>query len=77
MSTRETLNLRRLLAQLLSVQLFAKAVTLPVTFLTARIVEKDIYGYAHIQMQLFLTLILFFQKEAVRKACQRDIEHGG
>ena len=70
------IKIAKILAQLVSVQIFAKLVTFPVNFLTARIVSKDVYGYASIQMQLYLTFILFFQKEAVRKACQRDIADG-
>ena len=38
----------KILAQLVSVQIFAKLVTVPVSFMTARIVSKDTYGYAHI-----------------------------
>ena len=41
-------NISKILTQLVSVQIFAKLVTFPVNFLTARIVSKDTYGYAHI-----------------------------
>lgn len=43
-------DVRKILAQLVSVQIFAKLVTFPVNFLTARIVSKETYGYANIQM---------------------------
>ena len=41
-------DISKVLTQLVSVQIFAKLVTFPVNFLTARIVSKEIYGYAHI-----------------------------
>ena len=48
--------------------------TTTLNFLVARIVDKQVYGYANIQLQLYHSLILFFSKEAVRKACQRKID---
>lgn len=43
-------------------------------FIIARFVQKDIYGYSNIQLQLFYSMILFFSKEALRKACQREVQ---
>ena len=65
----------KVLAQLFCVQILAKLVTLPMSFMTARLVSQETYGYANMQMQLWTTLILFFQREALRKTCQRDIQH--
>ena len=61
----------------MSVQIFAKLVTTSLNFVVARIVNKEVYGYAHIQLFLFHTFILFYSKEAVRKACQREVKVEG
>ena len=58
---------------LMIVQIFSKIMTFSLNFFVARIVSKEIYGYANIQMQLFNSLILWFSKEAVRKIVQRKI----
>ena len=63
------IQFEKMVAQLMSVQIFAKIVTIPLNFLTARIVDKEVYGYASIQLQLYHSFILFYSKEAVRKAC--------
>lgn len=42
-------------------------------FFVARIVSKEVYGYANIQLQLFDAIILWFSKEAVRKVIQRKV----
>ena len=54
-------------------QIFAKIMTMSMNFMVARFVQKDIYGYSNIQFQLFYSMILFFSKEAVRRACQREV----
>ena len=42
------INFKKLVAQLVSVQIFAKIVTTSLNFLVARIVNKEVYGYANI-----------------------------
>lgn len=54
-------------AFLMVVQIFSKIMTFSLNFMVARIVTKEVYGYASIQLQLFNTLILWYTKEAVRK----------
>ena len=51
--------------------------TMSMNFLVARFVQKEIYGYANIQLQLFYSMILFYSKEAVRRACQREVQIEG
>ena len=60
---------------LMLVQLFSKVMTFSLNFMVARIVSKDIYGYANIQLQLFNSVVLWFAKEAVRKTVQRKINN--
>jgi oligosaccharide translocation protein RFT1 len=62
---------------LVALQIFAKIMTMSLNFLIARFVQKDIYGYSNIQFQLFYSMILFFSKEAVRRACQREVNLEG
>jgi hypothetical protein len=62
---------------LMALQIFAKVMTMSMNFLVARFVQKEIYGYANIQMQLFYSMILFYSKEAVRRACQREVQIEG
>ena len=62
---------------LMALQIFAKIITMSMNFLVARLVQKDIFGYANIQFQLFYSMILFFSKEAVRRACQRELSLSG
>ena len=56
---------------LMFVQILSKKMTFTLNFMVARIVSKEVYGYANIQLQLFNSTILWFAKEAVRKAAQR------
>ena len=42
--------------------------------MVARLVPKDLYGFANFNMQFYQTIILFFQKEAIRKASQREVK---
>jgi hypothetical protein len=53
---------------LMVVQLFSKVVTFSLNFLVARIVLKEVYGYANIQLVLYNSMILWFLTESVRKA---------
>jgi oligosaccharide translocation protein RFT1 len=62
---------------LMALQIFAKVMTMSMNFLVARFVQKEIYGYANIQLQLFYSMILFYSKEAVRRACQREVQIEG
>jgi O-antigen/teichoic acid export membrane protein len=47
-------------SMLVLLQLFAKGATIGLNFLTARLVIKEVYSYAHIQLQLYTSIILFF-----------------
>ena len=58
---------------MMMVQIFAKIVNFSMNFFVARIVSKEVYGYANIQLQLFDAVILWFSKEAVRKVIQRKV----
>ena len=42
-------------------------------FMIMRLVNKEVYGYVSIQVALYMSLSMFFAKEAVRKAAIRDI----
>jgi len=57
----------------MALQIFAKIMTMSMNFLVARFVQKEVYGYANIQLHLFYSMILFYSKEAVRKSCQREL----
>lgn len=59
---------------LMLVQVFSKIMTFTLNFMVARIVTKEVYGYANIQLQLFNSFVLWFAKEAVRKSVQRKVE---
>ena len=56
------------------VQLFSKVMTFSLNFLVARIVIKEVYGYANVQLQLLDATILWFSKESARRVVQRKIE---
>jgi len=49
----ESGKLGKILRQLLSVQLFGKITTTTLNFMVARIVLKEVYGFANIQLQLY------------------------
>jgi O-antigen/teichoic acid export membrane protein len=57
----------RNLGVLMVVQIFSKIITFTLNFLVARIVLKEVYGYANIQLVLYNSLILWFLTESVRK----------
>ena len=59
---------------LVFVQVFQNIITFVLNLLIARIVAKEVFGYANIQMQLYISLVLWFAKESARKTVQRKIE---
>ena len=40
----------------------------------ARLAAKEIYGYANVTLHFYYSLILFFMKECVRKAVQKEVD---
>jgi oligosaccharide translocation protein RFT1 len=48
-----------------------------VNIFIARLATKEIYGYANVTLQFYYSLILFFMKECVRKAVQKEVDLQG
>jgi hypothetical protein len=61
----------KLISQLISLQLFSKLASLLLNFATARIVSKEVFAYANIQLTLTYTCCLFWWRECIRKVIQK------
>jgi hypothetical protein len=55
----------------MSVQFVNKAIQMTIGFMIMRLVAKDVYGYVSVQVALYMSLSMFFAKEAVRKTVIR------
>mmetsp|Transcript_19828 Transcript_19828/g.19455 ORF Transcript_19828/g.19455 Transcript_19828/m.19455 type:complete len:122 (+) Transcript_19828:107-472(+) len=55
-------------------QVGSKILSFVINVLTARIVNKDLYGYANVTLQFYYAFILFFLKECVRKCLQKEVD---
>ena len=62
-----------MITQLMSLQFVNKLIQMTLGFMTMRLVVKEVYGYVSIQVALFMSLSLFFAKEAVRKVAIREL----
>jgi peptidoglycan biosynthesis protein MviN/MurJ (putative lipid II flippase) len=43
-------------------------------FMIMRLVHKEVYGYVSVQVALYMSLSMFFAKEAVRRAALRNFD---
>lgn len=65
------MDIVKYLSQLMTLQIASKVINLGLTFATARIVDKEVYGYANVQLAFFLSCCLFWWRECVRRTIQQ------
>ena len=61
------------ISKTLILQVWSKLLSFVFNVLAARHASKDVYGYSNVTLQFYYTFILFFMKECVRKALQKEI----
>lgn len=61
------------LAKLVTVQLFAKVFQIVLSFMTTRLVSKQVFGYANANLGLTTTCCMFWWRECIRKVIQKNV----
>ena len=67
-------NLQKKISKTLVLQVTSKLLSFVFNIFTARLVSKEIYGYANVTLQFYYTMVLFFMKECLRKSLQKEVD---